>query len=175
VTRAPLPLRLLPLCFATLLALAPLFARAGTAPDPNDPNSPLGPGDKIPCFDAAQVPESLSLVGPSDPNDLNSPVVGYFSQLADCATLCKKAGVSCARFVKRAVACELRFADARASFKTRTDCEGLHGTALTSCVTDNKIEDAHIIQRDAASGKLADALGGCAKRADDCTGLCNAP
>jgi hypothetical protein len=172
VTRAPLPLRLLPLCFATLLALAPLFARAGTAPDPNDPNSPLGPGDKIPCFDAAQVPASLSLQA-GDPNDPNS--VGFFSHLPDCATLCKKAGASCARFVKRAVACELRFADARASFKTRTDCEGLRGAALTFCVTDNKIEDAHIIQRDAASGKLADALGGCAKRADDCTVLCNAP
>jgi hypothetical protein len=170
------PSLLLPLCLATWLALLPLLAGAGTpAPDPNDPNSPLGTRDKIPCFDAAKVADALSLEGPSDPNDPNSPVVGYYASLKDCATQCKKAGVSCARFVKRSVACELRFADARASFKTRTDCEGLRGAALTTCISDNGIELAHTTQRQTASDKLQPALDACTARATVCTGFCNAP
>ncbi|HKC52518.1 MAG TPA: hypothetical protein VKF60_17145 [Myxococcota bacterium] len=178
MTRAPLLLRLLPLCVATLLALVPLLALAG-APlpdpnDPNDPNSPLGRGDDIPCFDAAKVAPSLSLVIHSDPNDPNSPVTGsFYSGLKDCATLCKRAGVSCAKFVKRAVACELRFADDRARFKVRTNCEGLRGAELKTCAAES--EPARTLQRQTASNKLTPALDACAARAAECTGTCNAP
>lgn len=156
MTRAPLPLRLLPLCIATLLALAPLAALAQA-------NDPLGA--TIRCFDALDVAPALSLNEPNDPNAV------FFSHLRDCATLCKKAGLSCAKFVKRAVTCELRLADDRARFKVRTECEGL---TLKDCTADDEIEAARALQRETASGKLAPALSACALRATSCAGKCDA-
>jgi hypothetical protein len=169
VTRAPLSTILL----ATLLALVPFAARAGGAPqtDPNDPNSPLGSGEKLPCFDASQVPDALSLEVLSDPNDPNSPIVMPFAGLSDCPSLCKKAGVSCAKLVKRAAACELRFAADRARFKARTFCEGLSGDALKSCVS--QYAPALQAQSDAAKSNLEAGLTGCVARASDCAGKCN--
>lgn len=168
MTRAPLSTLLL----AILLALAPFAARAGLPQtDPNDPNSPLGSGEELPCFDASQVPDGLSLEGPTNPSDPNSPVELYFHALSDCPTLCKKAGVSCAKLVKRATACELRFAADRARFKARTFCEGLKGEALKTCVAD--FAPALQSQTDAAKAKLEAGLTGCAARAADCAGKCD--
>lgn len=164
MTRAPLSTLLL----ATLLALAPFAAHAGTE-DPNDPNSPLGA--EIPCFDASQVPDGLSLETLSVPSDPNSPLVLPFAALSDCPSLCKKAGVSCAKLVKRAAACELRFAADRARFKVRTFCEGLRGDALKACAAD--FAPALQSQTDAAKTHLEDGLTGCLARATDCAGKCD--
>jgi hypothetical protein len=160
VTRS---LLLLAPCTALLLWLAPLAARADA--DPNDPNSPIGA--KIPCFDAAAVPGALSLDVPDDASAV------FFSDLKDCATLCKRAGLSCMNFVRRAATCELRFADDRRRFKQIVNCAGLKGADSKACNADT--EPAHDLQRETAEDKRALALSACDARAADCKEKCSAP
>jgi hypothetical protein len=157
VTRAPLLLPLLLL--GAGLALAPAAARGQTL----DP-SPLGSGN--PCFDTSQVAASMSFGDPNDPDG------GFFTHLRDCTTLCKKAGVSCAKFAKRAAACGQRFADDRARLNVAVHCDGMRGTDLKTCSGPYQSERAS--ERADASDALAAELSTCATRATDCAGKCDA-
>jgi len=149
VTRAPLRLLLW-----TTLALVPLAARAA---------APLGDG-KNPCFDITKVASSLSLDEPNDPNAV------FYSHLSDCATLCKKAGLSCQRFAKRAAACMKGYADDRARFAAKVSCVGLKGDALKAC--NAPIQTQRTAERQVATDALATELTACDARASDCAGKC---
>lgn len=164
MTRAHPPL-LLPLALACLaLALAAPPARAGT--DFTDPNAPLPLGPKRPCGadpsttpgDAvAKVPPGMAF-GFVDPN---TPASGnLFSGLPDCASLCKRAGTACQKYVKRLASCEGHAIDDRASFASKVPTASLE--------LDPAAEHAAV---DAA---VATALADCNTRAGQCAEACNA-
>jgi hypothetical protein len=156
VTRAPLQLLL-----CSWLALVPLAARAGTpAPSP----SPLGDGN--PCFDISTIAASTSFGDPNDPDG------GFFTHLSDCPTQCKKAGVSCAKLAKGAAACAQRYADDRARFNVKVNCDGKTGTELKTCSTQYK--DAQAQERGDAADALASETTACTARATDCAAKCDA-
>jgi hypothetical protein len=155
VTRAPL--RLL-LCAS--LALVPLAARAA---DPNDPNFPLFSGN--PCF--ALSAESPTVSGALSIADPNQPA--FYSQLPDCAGMCKRVGASCARFAKRAAACAQRTANDRASFKLRVTCQGF-SSGDPNCP--EAVQTARSAERQGIADALAAELTACTARASDCTGKC---
>ncbi|HXX46770.1 MAG TPA: hypothetical protein VEN47_00990 [Myxococcota bacterium] len=138
MNRSPLWLPL-----AAVLAFAPFFARAGADPNhPNDTNPLLADQTDDPCFAIDDVVTQTVFGGDaSDPNapvpfttvitDPNDPA--HSREVALCNSLCKKAGASCARFVKRAAACQTRWAADSATFKTKVNCSSFSGTDLKAC------------------------------------------
>ena len=164
MTRAHPPL-LLPLAL-TCLALALLAAPARAATDPNDPNAALPLGPKIPCGQepSTEAGDAVAKVVPGmafgfvDPND---PASGnLFTGLPDCANLCKKAGTTCQKYVKRLGTCEGHAIDDRASFLSKVKPPGV--------VFDPVAEHAAV---DAA---VTTALADCTTKAGQCAEACNA-
>src|SRR5262249_1836691 len=137
---------------------------AGT--DFNDANAPLPLGPKRPCGhepsvtpgDAvAKVPEGMAFgfVEPNDPNSAN-----LFTGLPTCASLCKKAGSACQKYVKRLATCETHAINDRATFASKTP---------TANVTLDPNEPAEV---DAA---VSAAIASCNTKASLCAEACNAP
>lgn len=157
MTRPSLPLRLLLLCLATACAALPLSARAQA---PSDPNFPLGANS--PCFDTANVAESLALGDP--------PV---FHDLAECPKLCKKAGLACAKHAKAAGVCETRWADDRARISIRVTCAGLRGADLKACAA--PFEATRDERRQTAKDRQTTEVTACEDRGAQCLGGCDAP
>jgi hypothetical protein len=182
VNRTPLWLSL-----AAVLALVPLVARAADPNDPNDANPLLKDQSSNPCFAIDDVVKQTVFGG--DPNDPNTPIPfttvitdpndpDHTRQVNLCNSLCKKAGASCMRLVKRAAACQTRFAADTASFKTKVNCNGFTGADLKTCSTvfqDARMNtvsdpnDPNSIQNLQKSG-LAD----CTAAATACQSKCNA-
>jgi len=181
VNRTPLWVSL-----AAVLLLAPLLARAGADPnDPNDTNPLLADPNDVPCFAIDEVVKQTVFGG--DPNDPNAPIP-YTAVITDpnnpaqvslCNSLCKKGGASCSRFVKRAAACQTRWAADSATFKTKVNCSGFSGGDLKTCAavfqTDRKNavsdpNDPNSIQNLQKAG-IAD----CASAVAVCQSACNAP
>jgi len=168
VTRAPRPLLPLALaCLAFALAAAP--ARAGT--DFSDPNAPLPLGPKRPCSlepsitpgdaVAAVVPGmafGFILIDPNDPNNAN-----LFSHLSNCASLCKKAGSTCQKYVKRLASCESHAIDDRAKFVSKVNPPGVDVDPNTVAAEHAAVDDA-----------VTTALGDCTTKANQCAGACDA-
>jgi hypothetical protein len=164
VTRAHPPL-LLPLALACL-ALG-LLAAPARATDFTDPNAPLPLGPKRPCGEepsttpgdaVAKVPAGMAF-GFVDPN---VPASGnLFSGLPDCASLCKRAGTACQKYVKRLATCEGHAIDDRASFASKANPPGLTLDPTT--------------EHGAVDAAVTTALADCTTKASQCAEACNAP
>ena len=157
MTRVFSPLLLLS---CALLALA-LPARAGT--DPNDPTAPLPLGAAQPCVAVEDVVPAIAF-GFADPNDPNSP--NAYSELRDCASVCKKTGATCAKYVKRSAACQIRTINDHASFHTKFCPKG--DKTCTDAIKTQQATDRTAVEsaRDAA-------IAQCNTGAAGCTGACN--
>ena len=160
MTRAPLSLLL-----CTLFASAPLVGRAGDVPP-----SPLGDGN--PCFAISADPNSPTVSAAASFGDPNDPEGGFFTHLPDCASVCKKAGLSCAKFAKRAAACAEHYASDRALFNVKVSCAGLVGVELKSCIEGAQAQRA--TERQSAADALANEVTACTARATNCAGKCDA-
>jgi hypothetical protein len=174
VTRLHPPL-LLPLALACL-ALALVAAPARGATDFTDPNAPLPLGPKRPCGtdpsttpgDAVtKVPLGMAF-GFLDPNDPNS--TNLFTGLPSCASLCKKAGSACQKYVKRLASCENHAIDDRATFVSKTPPSGL---------TVDDANDPNTLHPAAEHTQVNDAVtaatASCNTKATQCAEACNAP
>ena len=176
------------LSFVFALLLLPLTARAGS--DPNDTNPLLADQGTNPCFAIDDVVKQTVFGGGADPNDPNAPVP-FEIVITDpndprevnlCDSLCKKGGASCMRFVKRAAACQTRWAADSATFKTRVHCNGLTGDLLKSCAAGfqaertNTVSDPNTPDDPKSILNLQTAgLNACANAATSCQSKCNAP
>jgi hypothetical protein len=145
-----------------LLALA-LPARAAT--DPNDPNAPLPLGIAQPCVPVEDVVPAIAF-GFADPNDPNSP--NAYSDLKDCASTCKKTGTTCAKYVKRSAACQIRSINDRTTFRTKKQCD----KGDKACADALKTQQA--ADRTAVETARDAAIQQCNTGAAGCAGACNA-
>ena len=173
-----LPPLLLPLALACLvLALAAAPARAGT--DFTDPNAPLPLGPKRPCGQdpsvtpgdaVTKVPLGMAFgfIEPNDPNIPNSQ--NLFTGLPTCASLCKKAGSLCQKYVKRLATCESHAIDDRASFAAKTPTSGLTVDDPNDPATLHPASEH--AQVDEA---VTTATASCNTKASQCAEACNAP
>jgi hypothetical protein len=157
VTRVFSPLLLLS---CALLALA-LPARAGTKLD--DPNPPLPLGPAQPCVAVEDVVPAIAF-GFADPNDPNSP--NAYSELRDCASVCKKTGTTCAKYVKRSAACQISIINDRTTFRTKRCAKG-----DKACADALKTQQAS--DRAAVEAARDAAIAQCNTGAAGCTGACN--
>ena len=167
MTRVRPPLALLPLALVCLALALPV--RAGTVQDPNDPNTPLPMGPTPPCVDVKDVVPGIAF-GFEDPNDPNS--INWYSELSNCASVCKKTGTVCQKYVKRTAACQNKAADDRKTFNVKIHCDKLKGDALSSC------SQTYVDEQTRTRSQIADdqtqALGDCTTGANKCAEKCSA-
>jgi hypothetical protein len=95
-----------------------------------------------------------------------------FVGLADCDSLCLKAGLVCRRAVLDAAKCQVAFASDFIGFDSKLDCSGLTGSRLRDCKAGWLLD----LQawRSQISGQVNNALFGCAQAAGTCSSNCSA-
>jgi hypothetical protein len=170
VTRAHPPLLLLAVaCFAFAAATA------HAASDPNDPNAPLPLGLKIPCGaepsvtpgdSVAKVPAGM-VFGFADPNEVGPNLFGKLPP-ATCASLCKRAGSTCQKDVKRLATCEGHAIDDRATFRTKVE-------GASDPNDPNSPQHEQQARHALVDAAVTQALSDCTTGATKCAGACGAP
>ena len=135
------------LALILLLACAPA-ARA---------DGPLGPG--APCKTPQQVIDAIAFQ------------TGFPIEKKACEKLCKKAGATCAKHVKRAVTCTRKSIDDSSFFQVQVSCAGQTGSALKECR--RSFDADKKADRDELDGERDAALDVCDTKAQECAGNCS--